>query len=227
MLRRFVVGAVIALFASSLLSSCYLPAALSRSRRMVRDGFDVGRRGAWVLVTGPGSLLAAGGYRGEILPVEAVAILCGRERATRIERIRRAGGSWVAARHEKWHVPRCIEVLPGRYELEVHYFLRETEGGRERVVTRQAESTEPSLVEWNADAGGLYLLSAALGPPAPASGTPPRRHIPRSRSLGTSWWELETSEWTARIERLPSWESVDEPLREHRRVWIEYERRRR
>jgi hypothetical protein len=133
----------------------------------------------------------------------------------------------VAARHEKWHVPRCIEVLPGRYELEVHYFLRETEGGRERVVTRQAESTEPSLVEWNADAGGLYLLSAALGPPAPASGTPPRRHIPRSRSLGTSWWELETSEWTARIERLPSWESVDEPLREHRRVWIEYERRRR
>ena len=36
-----------------------------------------------------------------------------------------------AARHQRWHFPRCIEVLPGRYELEVHYFVRRTENSLE------------------------------------------------------------------------------------------------
>jgi hypothetical protein len=230
--------------------SCQLPNALNRSRRIVREGFDAEEHGGWVVLTAPASLLLAGGnalvgsvvplgpppepeakwfrsYDGPMLPREQVAVACHRERATTVTRIRRPDAAWVAARYEPWHFPRCLEVLPGVYELEVQYFRRDTDAGSERLVTLQAESTEPSVVEWRAEAGGLYEIWATLGPRAPAAGPAPRRHIPRSRSLGTSWWELETSSWNARIGRIPSWEAADPAIVEARRTWEAFERERR
>lgn len=237
---------ILALASLLLLVGCQLPHALSRSKRMIRDGFDADERGGWVVLTAPASLLLAGGnalvgsvvrigpppepptkwfrsYAGPMLARTEVAVACHRERATRVDRMRRPGGEWVAARYEPWHYPRCLEVLPGRYELEVHYFRRDTDEGEERLVTLQAESTEPSTVEWRADAGALYEIWATLGSRAPAAGPAPRRHIPRSRSLGTSWWELETSPWQARIGRLPSWDAADAAIVDARRRWEEYE----
>lgn len=230
--------------------SCQLPNALSRSRRIVRDGFDAEEHGGWVVLTAPASVLLAGGnalvgsvvplgpppepevkwfrsYTGPMLPREEVAIVCHRERATTVARMRRPGGEWVSARHAPWHFPRCVEALPGVYELEVQYFRRDTDDASERLVTLQAESTEPSVVEWRAEAGGLYEIWATLGPRAPAAGPAPRRHIPRSRSLGTSWWELETSTWDARIGRVPAREAADPTVAEARREWEAFERKRR
>jgi hypothetical protein len=216
---------------------------------MLDDGFDAEAHGRWVVLTAPASLLLAGGnalvgsivplgpplepeekwfrsYAGPMLPRESVAVVCHRDRSTSVDRLRRPGGEWIAARHEPWHFPRCIEVLPGRYELEVRYFRRETDDDPERSVTLQAESTEPSLVEWEAQAGGIYELWAVLGARAPAAGPAPRRHIPRSRALGTTWWELETSAWRARIGRLASWQAAAPAVLDARRAWEEYERAR-
>jgi len=238
---------VLALASLVLLAGCQLPNALSRSRRIVRDGFDADEHGRWVAFTGPASLLVAGGnallgsvvrlgpppepeskwfrsYTGPMLPREEVAVACHRERATSVDRIRRPDGDWVSARYQPWHFPRCLEVLPGVYELEVQYFRRDIDEASERLVSLQAESTEPSVVEWRAEAGALYEISASLGPRAPAAGPAPRRHIPRSRSLGTSWWELETSPWSARIARVASWDAADPAVVEARRLWEEYER---
>ena len=230
-----------------MLLGCQAPTAMRRSERIVRQGFDADERGAWVIVTAPASLLLAGGnlaigsfvplgsplepegkwfrsYAGPMLPTGEVAVLCGRDRATSVDRLRRPGGEWIAARHAPWHFPRCIEVLPGTYELEVSYFRRDSDDASDRAVTLQAESTEPSTVEWQAEAGGLYEIWAALGPRAPAAGAAPRRFIPRSRSLGTSWWELETSVWNARITRLPSWEAAPSEILAARQAWEAYER---
>ncbi len=242
---RLMPGIVLALALTVGLSGCYVSSAAQRSRRIVANGFDVESRGGWVVFTAPGSLLVAGGtllvgpfflgpseprvkwfrlYPGRMLPEEQVAILCHEERATWIHAMRPVGGDvWTSARHEKWHFPRCIEVLPGSYELEVHYFLRDSDEDPDRAVTRQAESTQPSAARWDAAAGGLYRLTAQIGAAGPASGPVPRRHIPRSRSLGTTWWDLQESEWTVQIERLPSWDAWDEPVREHRLGWMDYE----
>jgi hypothetical protein len=238
---------LLALASLLLLVACQLPNALGRSRRMIRDGFDTDEHGRWVALTAPTSLLLAGGnalvgsfvrlgpppepgskwfrsYAGPMLPRAEVAVACHRARATSVDRIRRPGGDWVEARYEPWHYPRCLEVLPGLYELEVQYFRRDTDDGSERFVTLQAESTEPSVVEWRAEAGALYEIWATLGARAPAAGPAPRRHIPRSRALGTSWWELETSPWNARIGRVASWDAADPGIVEARRAWEEYER---
>jgi hypothetical protein len=232
------------------LGGCAFSDAARRSERLLDDGFDREEHGGWVVLTGPGAVLLAGGnllvgsfvplgpplepdekwfrtYDGPMLPLDRVAVLCHRNEATRIDRMRRPGGAWVAARHRAWHYPRCLEVLPGRYELEVGYFHRATDRGDEQLVTLQAESTEPSGVAWEAEAGALYELWVVVGPRAPASGPAPRRHVPRSRALGTSWWELETSAWQARIGRVASWDDADPAHAAARRAWEEYERARR
>jgi len=250
---RLILGAALVLAFAAPLMSCYTSSASRQSARIVRKGFDFDERGPWILVSGPGSLLVAGGnflvasvfpigsgvdprepeakwfhaYPGEMLPGEEIAVLCHRGLATWVTGIRPAsGGTWQNARHEKWHFPVCIEVLPGRYEIEVHYFAREADGDVETSVSRQAESTRPSTILWQAEAGGVYLLSAFLGDPEPARGRPPQRHIPRSRALGTTWWELEESDWYVRIEQVAEWASLEGPVFEERRAWIEYEERR-
>jgi hypothetical protein len=247
------VGLLLALLGLLAATSCYTASAARGSRRLVRSGFDLEHFGPWVVVTGPGALLLAGGnmlvgsvfplgrgvdprepeakwfhaYEGAMRPASEVAVLCNRERATWITGIRPAtGGRWQAARNQKWHFPVCIEALPGDYELEVHYFWRETEKDSEESVSRQAESTEPSTVRWRAQAGHVYLLSAEFGDPAPAQSMPPQRHIPRSRDLGTTWWGLEESDWTVRIDPVADWDDLEGPVREQRRAWMEYECRR-
>jgi hypothetical protein len=234
----------------SLLSGCYASGAWRQSKRIVRGGFNLEDRGLAIFVTAPGSLLLAGGnlmvasvlpigggvdprepdvkwfrdYDGKMRSGNEVGILCHRDRATWVTGIRSAsGGAWRDARHEKWHFPTCIEVLPGRYELEIHYFDREHDDDREQSVTRQAESTTPSRVAWNAQAGGVYLLGVRLGTAQPSQAVPPQRHIPRSRALDTTWWELEESDWYASIERYASWDSLQGPVVEQRRAWMEYE----
>jgi|ETNmetMinimDraft_30_1059905.scaffolds.fasta_scaffold10070_1 hypothetical protein len=231
------------------LTGCYAKSAARRSDRIVRDGFDFDMHGPWVMVTAPGSLLLAGGnlavgsfvplgggvdprepegkwfaaYEGGMRPAEEVGILCHRERATWITGIRPAGGGeWLKARHEKWHFPVCIEALPGRYELEVQYFSRQHDDDRDKSVSLQAESTEPSLVVWRARAGAVDLLGVRVGARQPARDRAPQRHIPRSRSLGTTWWELEESDWVAQIEPVSDWASLDGPLREQRAAWVRW-----
>lgn len=235
-----------------LVAGCYTSSALRRSERIVRRGHDLDTLGPWVILSGPVSLLIAGGalavgsvlplgdgvdprepeakwfhaYPGAMRPAQDVGILCHQLPATWITGIRlEAGGEWQAARHEKWHFPVCIEALPGRYQLEVHYFAREHEDDRELSVSRQAESTAPSLVVWEAVAGRVDLLTVQLSAPQPARDPPPQRHIPRSRALGTSWWELEESEWNARIEPVARWDELEGPIRAQRAAWVAWEAR--
>lgn len=235
--------------AALLLPACYASRATRQSKGLLRSGFDLEHHGPWIVFTGPGALILAGGnllvgsvlplgggvnprepddkwfrgYPGKMRPGEEVAILCHQERATWVTGIRHAGGTWQDARHEKWHFPVCIEALPGSYELEVHYFAREHADEQEQSITHQAESTEPSAVRWEARAGQVYLLRAYLGDPQPSQVTPPQRHIPRSRDLGTTWWELAESDWFVRIERYTSWEQLEGPVVEQRRAWRRYD----
>jgi hypothetical protein len=248
-----VLAASLALAAAAC-TGCYAKTAARHSERIVRQGFDFDDHGPWVLLFGPLSLVVAGidlaigsvapihggvdprepdekwfhAYVGPMRAPEEVAILCHASRATWVTGIRDAdAGEWRPARDEKWHFPVCIEVLPGRFDLEVHYFAREHDDELEQSVSRQTESTVPSLVTWTAEAGVVYRLSARLGAIQPSATPPPQRHIPRSRALGTTWWGLEESEWTAEIEPVGSWSDVPADLGRQREAWVEWEERRR
>lgn len=251
MRRRIVISLLLALALPSL-CGCYAASALRQSERVLRRGFDFDALGPWVLVSAPGSMLVAGGvlavgsvlplgdgvdpreprekwfagYAGAMRPPHEVAVLCHQDVATWVTGLRAEGsGRWHVARREKWHFPVCIEVLPGRYELEVHYYAREHEDDQELSVSRQAESTRPSVAVWDAEAGQVDLLVAEISTPEPAPGAPPQRHIPRSRALGTTWWELQESTWVVRIDRLGGWDTVAAPLAEQREAWSEWEAR--
>ena len=181
--RFFALGLALALLLSAP-TGCYTTAAMRRSERIVRGGIDFDALGPWVLVAGPASVLVAGaafafgsvvpihdgvdpreppakwfaGYTGPLLQAEDVGFLCHRDPATWVTGIRESGtGPWNAAREEKWHFPVCIEVLPGRYELEVHYFARQHDDDRELSVSHQAESTEPSIIVWESVAPGRWI----------------------------------------------------------------------
>ncbi len=163
-------------------------------------------------------------YAGPMLPPTNVAILCHEQRATFVEAIRDdGGGEWRAARDKEWQFPKCIEVLPGRYEIAVSYLMRRTDDARDAKSTQHIESTEPSTVRWTAEPGGAYLLRAILGESKPAPGPAPRSRISKSQSIGTSWLTLEVSDWSAEIVRLDSWEAFGEPVLEHRSAWARYE----
>jgi hypothetical protein len=252
-----VAGALLLLILSSALAGCYLPSAARRSAGIVADGWSSENHGAWVALTGPGSLLYATGdfavhalvpihydgyfvvddrepagtwfhrYAGEMMPLASVAIVCHRERSTVIRALRRVGGpEWREARLERWHYPRCIEVLPGSYQLVVSYLIRENvkEDGDWRM--RHIESMEPSTVRWDAVAGQIYALHPVLGDPAPAPGRVPRSRVSRHSSLGTTWFELMVSDWHVQIDPVSSPEAFDEPVLEYREAWAQYEGRR-
>lgn len=164
-------------------------------------------------------------YTGPMQPLERVAVLCNAERTTTVSTIRSLDSPTAyPARFERWHFPRCIEVLPGGYELEVHYFQRKTESSAKEVTTEHMESTEPSRIVWNAEAGGIYVLRAIMGESQLAAGSAPRSRVSRKSSLGTSSFELREGAWAAQIDRVPSWKSLDEPVREYRERWAYYER---
>jgi hypothetical protein len=236
------------------LTGCYAKRATRAANKTLERGFDFDSHGPWIVVTAPGSLLLAGGqiavgsvipfgkgvdprepeikwyhaYAGEMRPGDEVGILCHGDLATWVTGIRPAsGGAWRMARHEKWHFPACLEALPGRYEIEVNYFERDHEDDREESVSRQAESTEPTYAIWEARAGQVDRLEVQIGAREPAQGQPPQRHIPRSRALGTTWWELKESEWFVRVVPEGEWQTQEGPLVEQRAAWAAWDTKRR
>ena len=237
--------AVAALFCT-LLAGCYWHAAARHAKPIVQAGWNLDDRGPWVVVIGPIMTLVGGldflfrsfipgdgaepdekwfrFYTGPMLPVDQVAVLCHADTSTLVHTIRvMDGGPAIPARHRRWHFPLCIEALPGLYELEVHYFLRRTDDVHDETSTQHAESVEPSRVAWFAEPGGVYALRAVLGGTTQSPSPAPRSRVSRRSSLGTSRFELKEGEWSAEIERLASWEALDEPVLEHRAVWERWE----
>ncbi len=245
------------------LAACYVPSAARRSGHMIRDGWDRETWGTYVVLTGPGmSLLAVGDfavhafiplhydgyflvdrgepvqkwfrlYTGPMQPIEKVAILCNRERATTVTTIRTGNEERATyARHQKWHYPQCVEVLPRTYQLEVDFYSRETLRRDFSVATYSTESTSPATVTWEAEVGGVYELSAVLGGVSPApgmahSGTTLKRLTRTKTTLGTSEFTVDEGHWLAIVEKIPSIASIDSPVIEHREAWKRYELRRR
>ncbi len=168
-------------------------------------------------------------YDGPMRPIAEVAILCNADRATSVYQIRgRDEDGSRPARHERWHFPQCIEALEGRYELVVNYYSRTTHASPQETATRTAESTSPSVAEWVAEPGGIYVLRPVLGRPRAAPGDVPNffHAAPRSQSLGTTTYQLQVSTWSVRIDRVPSWEYIEAPVLEHRERWRRFEQRR-
>jgi hypothetical protein len=228
-----------------LLSACYLSSALQRSRDRVAGGWDLESRGAQVVWAGPGMTawalgeLAVGAFRppqeplhvwfrtypGPMRPLEEVAVLCHRDSATNVQSLRdERARVEMPARHQRWHFPECIEALEGRYELRVHYYSRSAREGEKELRSLTAESIRPSVAAWQAEAGGLYLLTAVLGTPRPAPEVPDFfRAAPRPQSPGTTTYDLQVSSWNVRIDRLPGWDSLEVPALAYREAWREYE----
>jgi len=255
--------AAVALLLCVALAGCYVPSAARRSARLVKQGWDRDTWGNYVVFTGPGmSILAIGDfaahafvpfqydgyflvdrrepsqkwfrfYTGPVQPLDRVAILCNRERATTVTTIRTEDQERATyARHQKWHYPQCIEVLPGTYELTIDFYSRETFRKEYSVATYSTESTSPATVTWQAEAGGVYLLSAILGDVTPApgtaySGTTLKRLTRTSTQLGTSEFTLDEGHWLAIVEKLESIDEIESPVLEHREAWRRYELRRR
>jgi hypothetical protein len=172
-------------------------------------------------------------YTGPMQPIENVTILCNRERATTVATIRTDDQERAThARHQKWHYPQCIEVLPGAYQLEVDFYSRETFRREFSDATYSTESTSPASVTWEAEKGGVYELSAVFGGVTPApgivySGTTIKRLTRTSTNLGTSEFTLDEGHWLAIVEKVPSIEAIESPVIEHREAWKRYELRRR
>lgn len=245
------------------LAGCYLPSAARRSARIVRGGWDTTRWGTYVALTGPAiSLYAVGDfaahafipwhydgyflvdrneprqkwfrfYTGPMQPIEDVAILCNRERATTVATIQTEGQERATfGRHQKWHYPQCIEVLPGSYDLDVEFYSRETFRRDYGVASYSTESTSPAEVTWVAEAGAVYRLTALLGDVTPNpggvfSGTTLKRLTRTKTNLGASEFTLDEGHWLAVIEKVSSVADFDSPVLEHREAWRLYELRRR
>jgi hypothetical protein len=244
----------------ALLVGCYATSAARRSGETAASGWDRDKHGNWVVLTGPGMSLAAVGefaahavipddyfpaargepeqkwfrfYTGPMQPIEDVAILCNRERATAVTTIRSQDQERATyARHQKWHYPQCIEVLPGTYELNVDFYSRETFPREFAVSTYSTESTSPATVTWTPVAGVTYELTALLGDVAPSpgmaySGTTIKRLTRTKTKLGASEFTLDEGHWLAIVEPVPSVESIAFPVLEQREAWRSYELRRR
>jgi len=259
--RRCAAGVALLLCFS--LAGCYVPSAARRSGRIIQNGWDHKTWGTYVVFTGPGmSLLAVGDfavhafiplhydgyflvdrgepqqkwfrfYTGPMQPIEEVAILCNRERATTVTSIRTEDQERATyARHQKWHYPQCIEVLPGIYQLEIDFYSRETFRRDFSVATYSAESTAPASVTWEAEAGGVYELSAMLGdvtrtPGMAYGGTTIKRLTRTTTKLGTSEFTLDEGHWLAIVEKVASIGAIEAPVIEQRETWKRYELRRR
>jgi hypothetical protein len=168
-------------------------------------------------------------YTGPIQPLEKVAILCSRERSTTVTTIRSERHERATfARHQKWHYPQCIEVLPGTYELKVDFYSRETFKRDLSVATYSTESTAPASITWTPGAGQVYELWAQLGNVSPTPGTGYKgttiKRLTRSKTnLGASEFTLDEGHWLAIVEPVPSVESFHYPVLEHRDAWRRFE----
>jgi len=170
-------------------------------------------------------------YDGPIQPVSEVAILCSRERATTVTTIRSENHERSTyARHQKWHYPQCIEVLPGSYELTVDFYSRETFRRDMTTATYSTESTSPATLTWEPQAGKAYELWAQLGDVSPApgasyQGTTIKRLTRSHTNLGASEFTLDEGHWVAVVEEVPSLDYFPERVLEQREAWRRYELR--
>jgi hypothetical protein len=255
-------GAIVACLLLAVFMGCYAPSAARRSGRLIASGWDSDRWGPWVALTGPGMLLYSipdfgvnallpinydgyflGGaeptqkwfrfYDGPMLPIEQVAILCSRESSTTVTTIKtEAHERATYARHQKWHYPQCIEVLPGTYQLTVDFYSRESFRRDMTLATYSTESTNPATVTWNPGAGETYALSAVLGGVTPSPGEKYQgttiKKLTRSKTnLGANEFTLDEGHWVAIVELVTSLDSIQAPVMEEREAWKRYELRRR
>jgi hypothetical protein len=255
--------AAFALLAVFSLSACYLPSAARHTGRFVKQGWDFDRFGPYTAVTAPGSLLLAAPnfaahalvpweydgyflidrreprqkwfrfYTGPMQPIDRVAILCNRERATTVTTIRGEEHERATfARHAKWHFPQCIEVLPGSYELVVDFYSRETFRQQHSVATYSTESTSPAVLQWDPEPSTVYRLTALLGDVTPNPGgahpgTTIKRLTRTKTNIGTSEFTMDEGHWLAIVEKVPGVTVFDSPVLEHREAWRRYELSRR
>jgi hypothetical protein len=255
-------GAIVACLLLAVFTGCYAPSAARRSGRLIADGWDSDRWGPWVALTGPGMTLYSipdfgvhalipihydgyflGGteptqkwfrfYDGPMLGLDEVAILCSRENSTTVTTIKtQAHERATYARHQKWHYPQCIEVLPGTYDLTVDFYSRESFRRDLVLATYSTESTNPATVTWNPVAGETYALSAVLGGVTPSPGEKYQgttiKKLTRSKTnLGANEFTLDEGHWVAIVEKIPSLDTIDAPVMEEREAWRRYELRRR
>ena len=255
-------GAIVACLLLAAFTGCYAPSAARRSGRLIASGWDSDRWGPWVALTGPGMLLYSipdfgvhalvpidydgyflGGaeptqkwfrfYDGPMQALDKVAILCSRESSTTVTTIQtQAHERATYARHQKWHYPQCIEVLPGTYELTVDFYSRESFRRDMTLATYSTESTTPATVTWKPGLGEVYALSAVLGGVTPSPGEKYQgttiKKLTRSKTnLGANEFTLDEGHWVAIVERVPSLDSIQAPVIEEREAWKRYELRRR
>jgi hypothetical protein len=255
-------GAFVACLLLAVFTGCFAPSAARRSGRLIASGWDSDRWGPWVALTGPGMLLYSipdfamhalvpidydgyflGGaeptqkwfrfYDGPMQALDQVAILCSRESSTTVTTIRtEAHERATYARHQKWHYPQCIEVLPGTYELTVDFYSRESFRRDMTLATYSTESTTPATVTWKPSAGEIYALSAVLGGVTPSPGEKYQgttiKKLTRSKTnLGANEFTLDEGHWVAIVERVASLDSIEAPVLGEREAWKRYELRRR
>ncbi len=227
-------------------TGCYAQRAVERSAEQIGSAWDLEAQGPGVLVAGPGlTTLALGelalnsvrpppeprrqwfrGYPGPMRPLAEVALLCHAQRATNATAILALEtGTLMPARHARWHYPECLELLAGRYRVQVHYYDRHVDDAASGLETATLESSQPSVVDWEAEAGGLYQLEAVLGPLEPALESEASffRAPPRPGTPGTTAHEIDARSFEARIVRLGSAADLDPQRLEDRERWRAWE----
>ena len=168
-------------------------------------------------------------YPGPQRSLEEVAVLCKTKRALHIASIQGPYDDQPKeARHEAWHFPECLEVLPAEYRLTVEYYARRHYDTNSHDSTFTTESTTPAVVDWVARAGTVYRMDALLGKVEPAPGTERPgstiKRVPKSKhKLGTSEFLLDVGTWYVLIEPVESWDDLDAPVLEYRARWARYE----
>lgn len=168
-------------------------------------------------------------YPGPQRSLEQVAILCKAKRELHVASIQGPYDDQPKeARHEAWHFPECLEVLPAEYRLTVEYYARRHYDTNSQDSTFTTESTTPAVVDWAAEAGTVYRMDALLGKVEPAPGTERPgstiKRIPQGRhKLGTSEFLLDIGTWYVMVEPVLSWDEIEVPALEVRANWARYE----
>ncbi len=227
-------------------SGCYARSAALQSAERIEAAWDVEAQGPAVVLAGPGlTTWALGelavnslrrppeprqqwfrGYPGPMQPLERVALLCHASRATNATALLRLDtGEVLPARHARWHYPECLEVLPGHYRLQVHYYERRVESEAEGLETATVESSQPAVVDWDARAGGAYRLLSELGPEQAAQESEASffRAPPRPGTPGTTAHEIQARAFEVRVEDLAGVADLGPQILADREAWRAWE----